>query len=221
MVHENFRWQTPIEAVSDVITSDRIGKPFFARVCSAPPTMFLGPTVSGRGRRFIIEDLGIHFSTLHAFSRRLITDHGENAAGQLGYPRRRCRDDAAGPCEWCRPLSWTAAMRRALQWSRSRKPSSRSTAATARPPRPRLSDDRNQPQGVEARDVAPNLLPWAARPWQNIQDSVLAIQSHWVECLDQRGKPGSSGHDNLNTFALVEAADRSAAVGQTIDLTNG
>ena len=47
------------------------------------------------------------------------------------------------------------------------------------------------PQGVEARDVAPTLLPWATRPWHNIQESVLAIQSHWVECLRQRQRTGN------------------------------
>ena len=77
------------------------------------------------------------------------------------------------------------------------------------------------PQGVETTDVAPALLPWATRPWHNIQESVLAIQNHWVECLRQRQEPATSGHDNLKTFALVEAAYRSAASGQTIDLTNG
>ena len=30
---------------------------------------------------------------------------------------------------------------------------------------------------------SPPLLPWASRPWHNIQESVVAIQQHWVDCL--------------------------------------
>ena len=37
--------------------------------------------------------------------------------------------------------------------------------------------------GTTERDVSPPLLPWASRPWHNIQESVAAIQQHWVDCL--------------------------------------
>jgi predicted dehydrogenase len=74
-------------------------------------------------------------------------------------------------------------------------------------------------EGVDTRNVAPVLLSWASRPWHNIQESVLAIQSHWIECLRQGREPATSGRDNLKTLALVEAAYQSAATGQTVDLT--
>src|SRR4051812_34763934 len=32
MVHENFRWQSPIQAVKAVLDSGKIGKPFFGRI---------------------------------------------------------------------------------------------------------------------------------------------------------------------------------------------
>jgi predicted dehydrogenase len=67
-------------------------------------------------------------------------------------------------------------------------------------------------------DVSPTLLPWASRPWHNIQESVYAIQQHWVDQLKRGADHSTSGLDNLKTFALVEAAYDSASRGQTIDV---
>jgi predicted dehydrogenase len=72
--------------------------------------------------------------------------------------------------------------------------------------------------GTTLREVAPTLLPWASRPWHNIQESVLAIQQHWVDCLRAGREPATSGCDNLKTLALVEAAYASAGDGSTIVL---
>jgi predicted dehydrogenase len=69
--------------------------------------------------------------------------------------------------------------------------------------------------GGETRmiDAAPPLLVWAERPWHNIQESVLAIERHFADCLREGREPETSGEDNLRTLALVEAAYASAADG--------
>jgi predicted dehydrogenase len=66
--------------------------------------------------------------------------------------------------------------------------------------------------------VSPALLPWASRPWHNIQESVSLIEQHWADCLREGKEPQTSGRDNLKTFALVEAAYRSAGNGRPIVL---
>ncbi len=74
--------------------------------------------------------------------------------------------------------------------------------------------------GTTVSTVAPNLLPWASRPWHNIQESVALIQKHWIERLAAGQAPDTSGEDNLKTFALVEAAYLSAETGKTVDLAD-
>jgi D-apiose dehydrogenase len=72
--------------------------------------------------------------------------------------------------------------------------------------------------GVRHQDLSPPLLPWASRPWHNIQESVQAIQQHWVDCLRTGREPATSGRDNVKTLALVEAAYESAQTGKTISV---
>ena len=61
-------------------------------------------------------------------------------------------------------------------------------------------------------------LPWAERPWHVVQESVLRIEEHWVDCLRRGVATETSGADNLKTFAAVEAAYRSAETGETVHL---
>ena len=73
------------------------------------------------------------------------------------------------------------------------------------------------PGGTRSIDAAPPLLPWAERPWHNIQESVLDIQRHFAACLRARREPETSGADNLRTLALVYAAyDSAADAGRSI-----
>ena len=61
MIHENFRWQSPIRAVRSVIDSGEIGLPFWGRFSfRSAYDVFSGQPYLAKGKRFIIEDLGIH-----------------------------------------------------------------------------------------------------------------------------------------------------------------
>src|SRR6056297_171469 len=61
MIHENFRWQSAIRTVVDEIRKGTIGTPFFGRVSfRSGYDVFSGQPYLAEGKRFIIEDLGIH-----------------------------------------------------------------------------------------------------------------------------------------------------------------
>ena len=66
---------------------------------------------------------------------------------------------------------------------------------------------------TRAIDAAPPLLPWAERPWHNIQESVLASSGTSPTACGSGREPETSGADNLKTLALVDAAYDSAADG--------
>ena len=73
---------------------------------------------------------------------------------------------------------------------------------------------------VIEKDLSPSLLPWASKPWHNIQESVLAIQSNFVKCVLHNVEPETNGADNLKTFALVEGAYLSANERRAIEVAD-
>lgn len=220
MVHENFRWQTPILSVKAVLDSGAIGTPFWGRVSFRSGfDVFSGQPYLAKGKRFIIEDLGIHSLDVARF---LFGD-----VSQITARTRRVNPDIAGEDVATMLLDHDNNVTSIVDVS----------YATKLPEEPfpetfveidgtkgtlRLGKDYrltvHGPGGTTHDSVAPNLLPWASRPWHNIQESVALIQKHWIERLSEGREPDTSGRDNLKTFALVEAAYLSAERGETVSI---
>ena len=213
MVHENFRWQSAIRRARDEMAA--IGKPFWGRVSfrsgfdvyATQPYLATDP-------RFIIQDLGIHILDVARF---LFGDVATLAATtQRVNPAIRGEDVAT-----------------ALLAHASGATSVVDCSYASRLPRENFPETLLEIEGTEGSlrldagyrlsvhvcgetheiDAAPLLLPWAERPWHNIQESVLNIERHFAECLRDGRKPETSGADNLKTLALVYAAYDSAAEG--------
>ncbi len=220
MVHENFRWQTPIQAVKTVLQSGAIGEPFWGRFSfRSGYDVFSGQPYLAEGERFIIEDLGIHtldiarfilgdVSSLTARTKRvnpkikgedvatILLDHESGATSivDVSYASKLATEPFP---ETLIELDGTKGSIRLSQGYRL---------------------EVNGPGGVTVTDASPRLLSWASRPWHNIQESVLAIQQHWTDRLADGGETSTSGADNLKTLALVEAAYESADTGKPIDI---
>ncbi len=218
MVHENFRWQTPLRAVRQAIDAGRIGTPFWGRISfRSAYDVFAGQPYLAQGERFIIEDLGIHLLDLARFL------FGE--AVQITAHTRRVNPAIRGEDVATILLGHAGGVTSVVDCSYATR--------LAREPFPetlveidgsagtlRLAQDYRltivDAGGAATSDVAPALRPWASRPWHNIQESVLNIQRHWAECLRTGGMPETSGSDNLRTLALVQAAYESAVAGRTV-----
>jgi hypothetical protein len=73
---------------------------------------------------------------------------------------------------------------------------------------------------VEKRFVPPVERPWSSASGVAIQDSVVAIQQHWSDCLRAKDTPETAGADNLKTLELFFGAYDSAARGEPYVLKN-
>ena len=220
MIHENFRWQTPIQAVRKVLETGAIGTPFWGRFSfRSGYDVFSGQPYLAEGKRFIIEDLGIHtldiaryilgdVTSLTARTRRvnpkingedvatILLDH-ENGATSIVDVSYATKQPVEPFPETLIEIDGTEGSIRLSQGYELQVTNAQGTVNT---------------------DVTPTLLSWASRPWHNIQDSVFAIQQHWADSLKAGVETSTSGTDNLKTFALVEAAYESAASKATIDI---
>jgi len=217
MVHENFRWQAPMRAARRALAAGEIGAPFWGRFTFRSAfDVYRAQPYLAEGERFIIEDLGIHVLDV---ARYLMGDvHTISASTQRVSPSIRGEDVAT---MLLRHESGAASV---VDCS----------YASARPeevfPQTLLEVDategslrldagyrltvHHRTRGTRTAVCEPPLHAWAERPWFNIQDSVLAIQAHWLQCLRERREPETSGRDNLKTLALVEAAYASAVANQ-------
>ena len=217
MVHENFRWQTPIQAVRKAIDSGVIGQPFWGRVSFRSAfDVFSGQPYLATSDRFILQDLGIHIidiarflfgevSTLSAATRRVNPRiAGEDVATLL-------MSHVAGvtsvvDCSYATALEQELFPQTLVEID--------ATDGTLRLGADYVLTVHSRDGGTQVSRCEPPLHAWAQRPWYNIQDSVVNIQAHWLECLRAGSEPQTSGRDNLRTLELVEAAYQSAAQGQ-------
>jgi D-apiose dehydrogenase len=220
MVHENFRFQSTIQAVRNVVVAGEIGDVFWGRVSfRSAYDVFSGQPYLAEGKRFIVEDLGIHaldvarflFGDVRNVSARIKTvnprikgedvatillDHGDNVASVVDCSYASILEKELFPQTLIEIDGTTGSLRLAADYK---------LTVTTR-------------GGTRHLDVSPQVLPWASRPWHNIQESVVLIQQHWVQALRKGTEPMTSGRDNLKTFGLVEAVYQSAASGQTVDM---
>ena len=220
MVHENFRWQSAIRAALYVVKSGSIGDPFFGRFTfRSGYDVFSGQPYLAEGARFIIEDLGIHILDI---ARAFLGD-----ADRIAATTKRINPNIKGEDVATMLLTHKGGATSVVDCSYA----TRRTPETF--PETLLEIDGTEGTvrldagyqlsvtGKETHsvDVSPPVLPWAEKPWHNIQESVLTIQQHFVDCVSKGRAPQTSGADNLQTLALVEAAYLSAAEGRTVRLS--
>jgi len=220
MVHENFRWQSAVRRVIDELRAGTIGTPFFGRISfRSGYDVFSGQPYLAEGERFIIEDLGIHILDI---ARALFGD-----VDQLAATTKRVNSAIRGEDVATMLLSHTGGVTSVVDCSYATR------RAPETFPESLIEIDGEEgtmrldagyslavqtSDGTQVLDLTPPILPWASKPWHNIQESVLAIQEHFVACVATGTGPETSGADNLRTLALVEAAYLAAAEGRTVDL---
>jgi predicted dehydrogenase len=212
MVHENFRFQTPIMAVREALDAGTIARPFFARISwRTAYDVYANQPYLADERRFIILDLVIHLLDV----ARYLLGEVRRLTARTASIRPGIKGEDAAVLMLDHEDGATCMVRQETDPFPETLIEVDGSAGTIR-----LGQGYQLivtgPHGTERRDVAPGLLPWASRPWHGVQESVLATQRHWIECLRSGAEPATSGADNLKTFALCEAAYASAATGDTV-----
>ncbi len=215
MVHENFRWQPPMRAARRLLDEGAVGRPFFGRISwrTARDVFAVQPYLAEEAH-LILADIGVHMLDLARFffgePRALVcqtlrvrpTIKGEDVATLLLE-----FDDASCILDF----SYSSHAPEDL-YPQQLLHIEGTEGAVDIGPHYRLSLARADGT-VEERDVPLHRYPWSTPPIEVAQDSVVAIQRHWVACLRGEQTPETSGEDNLRTLELVDGAYASAASG--------
>lgn len=218
-IHENFRWQGAIRRVAMMLHEGVIGTPFFGRISyRSGYDVFANQPYLAQLPRFIIQDLGIHLLDV---ARALFGD-----VIHLSCETARVDPDIAGE-------DAATMMLRHDQGTTCVVDCSYATHLAKDPfPQSLIEIDGNrgsirlkQDFQLELHDckgnrtcldVTPDWPSWSDAPWSVIQESVVNLQRDWVSCMRHDQKVATSGEDNFNTLALVEAAYESADKSRTV-----
>ncbi|MCX5512759.1 oxidoreductase [Kaistia algarum] len=221
MVHENFRFQAPLLRAAELVNSGAIGKVVWGRFSFRTGyDIYAGQPYLAEVERFSLLDVGIHVLDV----ARVFMGEAETVACRA----QSVRPGIKGEDRATVLLGHAGGATSVCEISYASRPDPDPFPQMVMELDGDAGSLRIDPgyqivwtdaAGTHRETVTPEPVSWGAEPWTVTQDSVRAIQRHWLDCLDSGAVPATSGHDNLKTFALVEAAYASAASGQTIRTT--
>jgi D-apiose dehydrogenase len=219
LIHENWRWQSPIRALKSVLDSGVIGNPFRARidfVTSFP--VFDNQPFLAEAERFILTDIGTHVldcarflfgeaQRLFATTRRVnpkikgedvatvMTAHGDcTAVTNMSYASRTEHEKFPETFIFVEGSAGSAEITRGCQLHVTTK------------------------TGTEHRDVSPPSYRWADPAYALVHASIVDCHRNLLRALRGEAVAETTAADNLKTLELVFAAYDSAISGQTVSL---
>lgn len=220
MVHENFRFQSAMRRIKQILDSDEIGNLVWGRISfrtgydvkSGQPYLF-------NEEKLIVLDLGIHILdlarfffgevvTLYARLQRIdqrvtgedmatiVLGHqsGATTIADFTYESQKLPDPFPRTLVTIEGINGAIDLRADLSLAISSRGESR------------------------MENVSTPLRSWSSEPWHIAQDSVFHTQVHALDALIQGYEPETCGSDNLRTYSLVDAAYRSAQSAEVVRL---
>lgn len=222
LVNENWRWQTPLRALRQILAAGEIGPVFRARIdyCNSYPVFENQPFLK-ETERFILADIGSHIFDALRFlfgeavwlccqTQRVHRDiKGEDVATTLLQMRSGatvvCNMSYASRTEH-EKFPQTYVFVEGAEGSVELGPDYWVRVTT-----------RN---GTTARQCAPPVYPWADPRYVVVHSSIVDCQRDLLQALRNGGTAETTGADNLKSLKLVYAAYQSAASGTVIRLNS-
>jgi D-apiose dehydrogenase len=217
-VHENWRWQTPLRSLKDILNQDPIGSVFRARVTySNSFPVFENQPFLRELDQFILTDIGTHIldatrmlfgeaSSVYCRTQRVHRDiRGEDVATVM----LAMNSGATVTCE----------MSYASRLEHDRFPETYLTVEGERGSI-ELGPDywirTTTERGTLARRCPPPRYAWADPRYELAQSSGVACNANLLQALSGRGRAETTGEDNFKTLQLVFGAYESAASGRIV-----
>ena len=219
LVHENWRWQTPIRALKAALDTGVIGAPFRARLTmvSGFPVFANQPFLKTLPR-FLLADIGVHVldtarflfgeaQSVYCQTRKaqpdiagedvatVLTNHGGmSAITELGYAQNFYEQDRF-PETFIRVEGDRGSIELAPDfWLRT-----------------------TTSEGTAARRVPPKRYDWADPAYDVVHASLAPCLTNLLAGL-QGGRAETTGEDNLKTLQIIEGAYLSAKRNEVIRL---
>jgi predicted dehydrogenase len=220
LVHENWRWQTPLRALKPVLERGAIGRIFRARVTYANSfPVFANQPFLRELERFILMDMGTHILD----STRMLFGEARALVCRTAriHPEIRGEDVATVLLDMLSGATVTCELSYASRVEHDRFPETyvvvegdRGSVELGPDYWIRLTTE----EGTLARRHAPPRYAWADPRYELSQSSGVACNANLLGAVQGRHAAETTGEDNLRTLELVFACYESARTGQAIQL---
>ncbi len=214
LVHENWRWQTPIRELKRVVDAGRIGRPFRARIdfISGFPVFANQPFLRELDQ-FLLTDIGTHILDV----ARFLFGEAEALACTTSRVHRDIRGEDVATVMLVMRGGATVVCNMAYaenHLERDRFPETfifvEADAGSAE-----LGPDywirETTAEGTRARRVPPPRFAWADPDYNLIHASIVPCHANLLGALRGTNPAETTGEDNLATLRLVFESYRSAA----------
>jgi predicted dehydrogenase len=215
MVHENFRWQAPMRVLRRHLDEGAIGRPFYGQISWRTGfDIFSNQPYLLEQSRLVLADMGGHLIDVARFflglPRALACHTLKVYPGLLG-------EDVATILLEFENASGIVDMTYSGRAAEELFPQTivhleGEDGALDLGPHYQITVS-NRDGAVEREQIQIPQYPWSIPLWDVVQDSVVRIQTHWVESLRTGRTPENSAEENLETYRLVEGAYISAETG--------
>lgn len=221
MIHENFRWQTPMRALKAVLDEGTIGQPFRARLqfIHGLPTIFENQPFLKELEKFAFTDVGSHLFDL----ARFFFGEAQSIYAQTYRSRPDIKgEDVASAMLRIGDLICTCEISYSSKVEHPCFPEtlifiegSKGTIELARDLWLRVTTD----EGTTAQRCAPPTYAWADPDYAVVHASIVPCNANLLHALRMGTPAETSGEDNLKTMRLVYSAYESAARNKVVDLS--
>ncbi len=218
-VHENFRFQAPMQAVARTLVSGEIGLPTWARIQFRTGfDVYKTQPYFRTEERLVIADVGIHVLDL----ARAFLGEVTRISCETQQRRSDIRAEDTATMMLRHESGAVSVVEATYQAQRDPDPFPETLLEVEGPdgtlivqPGCIMTVTRNGTTRSQAIDAP--LLHWTGHPWHVSQEGAFAACRHFLDTFQRGILADTSGADNLRTFALVDAAYRAAEERRAVE----
>jgi len=221
MIHENFRWQTPIVTVKKLLKRHNLGTPMYSKISfrHSNPVGYTNQEYLYSLKEYLILDVGIHLYDL----TRFFMGEAKSVYTANQNTNKKFKGETA----------FTSILKHAnksisivdASISSIKHPDCfAQTLITIECKEGSIVLDYDYNITIHKNNrkyiisAKPKEYKWTTKPWDQIQESVINTHKHFISSLINHKTPDTNGDDNLKSLNIVFASYKSSTLNKEIKL---
>ena len=206
MVHENFRWQSPLLKLKEIINKEQLTKPHYAKISfrHANPVGYTNQTYLYDLKEYLTLDVGIHLFDLSRFfmgeakSIYTVNQNTNNKfKGETDFISLiRNRNNSITIVD-----ASISSIKKPDRFAQTLVNLEFSNGSIDLDYNYKITLHKNNKKKIY--DGKPKKYKWITKPWDQIQESVINTHKHFIDSLINNIEHDTSGEDNIKSLSLV------------------